>query len=293
MSDLPQDLKQQLRTAQGSRLEELMAHFGHRLGLGEVRQLLLNPFVTADVLESLATNRRLMSERTLRAAVTGHHKTPPPLALRFVSSLFWRELLEIVVDARVTAAVRRAAETYLVQRLPRLTVGEKVALARRVVGRVAREMAVGAGAEPTLRILDALLTNPRITEQELMPLLTSPRATPRALGRVAETERWGTRYEVRLALCRNPKTPSRNILELLPRLLREDLEAVAEMDEHGWVVRHRARLILDEWPADGYRRRVREIAEAEDVRFELDASARPGDAALCGVPDDAIDSASS
>lgn len=285
MSDLPQDLKQQLRSAQGSRLEELVEGYGHRLGLSDVRQLLLNPFVTADVLESLAANRRLMAERTVRAAVTSHHRTPPPVALRFVSSLFWRELLEIVVDVRVSAAVRRAAENYLVQRLTRLTVGEKVALARRAVGRVARELVV----DPTLRILDALLANPRLTEQELMPLLTSSRAQPRALEKVAESERWGNRYEVRLALCRNPRTPSRNVVELLPTLQRDDLQAVAEKEEHGWVVRHRARQILEEWPADGYRRRVRELARRDDVRIELDASPQPGDEALR----DAIDSATS
>ena len=285
MSDLPQDLKQQLRTAQGSRLEELLEGHGHQLGLPEVRQLLLNPFATADVLEALAANRRLMAERTLRAAVTGHHRTPPSVALRFVSSLFWRELLEISVDVRVSAAVRRAAENYLVQRLTRLTVGEKLALARRATGRVARELSV----DPSLRILDALLENPRITDQELMPLLTSSRSKPRALEKVATNERWGARYEVRLALCRNSQSPSRNVVGLLPTLQREDLEGVAEKEELAWVVRHRAREILDEWPRDGYRQRVREMAREDDVRTELDASPRPGDAALR----DAIDSASS
>lgn len=285
MSDLPQDLKQQLRTAHGSWLAELVEGHGHRLGLPEVRQILLNPYVTSEVLDLLAANRRLMAERAVRAAVTGHHRTPPPVALRFVSSLFWRELLEIVVDVRVSAAVRRAAENYLVQRLPRLTVGEKVALARRVVGRVARELST----DPTLRILRALLANPRITEQELMPLLTSSAAQPRALEMVAESERWGTRYEVRLALCRNPQTPSRNVVRLLPTLQRDDLESVAEKEEHGWVVRHRARQILDEWPPDVYRRRVEVIARSDDVRIELDASPHPGDAALR----DAIDSATS
>ena len=64
---------------------------------------------------------------------------------------------------------------------------------------------------------------------------------------------------------------------------------VAEKEELAWVVRHRAREILDEWPRDGYRQRVREMAREDDVRTELDASPRPGDAALR----DAIDSASS
>ena len=99
MSDLPQDLKQQLRTAHGGRLEELVEGFGPRLGLPEVRQLLLNPFVTANVLEALAANRRLMAERTLRAAVTGHHRTPPPVALRFMKDDLERALANRLLPA--------------------------------------------------------------------------------------------------------------------------------------------------------------------------------------------------
>ncbi|MDA8018397.1 MAG: hypothetical protein MPN21_13230 [Thermoanaerobaculia bacterium] len=285
MPDLPQDLRQQLRTAHGRRLEQLVDDYGARLGLPEVRQLLLNPFVTAEALELLANDRRLMAERRVRSAVAGHRRTPPQVALRFVSSLFWRELLEIVVDVRVSAAVRRSAEHYLVQRLPRLTVGEKVSLARRAVGRIARELSL----DPTLRILKALLGNPRLVEQDLMPLLTSARSSPRALETVAASERWGHRYEVRRALCGNPQTPARNAVGLLPTLRREDLEPLANQEELGWLVRHRAKQILEEWPADAYRQRVQDIVLADDVRIELDATPRPGDAELR----DAIDSAPS
>lgn len=263
---LPPDLRHQLRTSGRRRLHRLVAEYGRFLEIADVRQVLMNPFVDAEVLEELAANRKLTSDRSVKAALARHHRTPPQVAMRFVSGLFWRELLEITVDVRIGAAVRRLAENYLVQRLSRLSVGEKMALARRAVGRVASALVM----EPSLSVLDALLGNPRITDQELMPLLTSQRAQTRALHRVAQSERWGTRYEVRLALCRHPRTPSRDIVRLLPGLQREDLEAVATIEEHGWLVRHRAQQILDEWPLDRFRTRVGRIARRDQQPIELD-----------------------
>lgn len=284
---LPSDLRHQLRTAGRRRLRQLVEEYGRFLEIGDVRQALMNPFVEAEVLEELAANRKLTSDRSVKAALARHHRTPPRIAMRFVSGLFWRELLEITLDVRIGAAVRRLAENYLVQRLPRLSIGEKVALARRAVGRVASVLVV----EPSLSILDALLANPRLTEQELMPLLTSRRSQPRALHEVARSERWGTRYEVRLALCRHPGTPSRDVVRLLPGLQREDLEAVATIEEHGWLVRHRAQQILDEWPFDRFRGRAGRIARQDEQPIELDAETPDDPERLAELATDALQDA--
>lgn len=228
----PEGLTSRLRRSPSRELKGLVADYGRFFGLPEVRQLLLNPFVDEDVLEELATIRSLCRTRAVQAALARHHRTPEPVAMRFLPHLFWRELLEVTVDIRIRASVRRAAERQLLDRLPRLTAGEKIALARRAVPSTSGPL-VRDGDE---RILAAVLDNPRTTEEALIPLLRNVDAAPQLLRQVAVHRRWGTRYEIRVALCRNPQTPFADIRRLLPSLRRDDLVGVSMVSRHSTVV---------------------------------------------------------
>ncbi len=64
-------------------------------------------------------------------------------------------------------------------------------------------------SDPEPRVIAALLENPRLTEGGLMPMVSSETTSPEVLGMVARHGRWGVRYPVRLALCRNRRTPVR------------------------------------------------------------------------------------
>ena len=230
---LPQDLTSRLRRSPSRDLKGLVASYGRFFGLPEVRQLLLNPFVDEDVIAEVATIRTLCRVRTVQAALARHHRTPEPVAMRFLPHLFWRELLEVTVDIRIRASVRGAAERQLLERLPRLTAGEKIALARRAVPSTSGPLIRGGDS----RVLAAVLDNPRTTEEAIIPLLRDLEAAPQLLRQVAAHRRWGTRYEVRVALCRNPQTPFADIRRLLPSLRRDDLLGVAMVSRHSTVVR--------------------------------------------------------
>ncbi|MEM7581839.1 MAG: hypothetical protein AAF560_00540 [Acidobacteriota bacterium] len=195
-----------------------------------------NPFVTAEVIEELSRRRPLLTHYEVRCAIARHRRTPEIVGLRFVPDLFWRDLLEITVDMRVRPAVRAVAEKYLSDRLDRLTVGEKTTLARRATANVL----AGLRKDPNLRVIKAFLSNPRLTEPVLLPLAASEVASPRILDAVASDPKWGSRYEIKVALSRNPQAPFRVILDILPSLRRHDLLAVAEYEPHSWVVKHRA-----------------------------------------------------
>ena len=234
--ELPGDLKLRLRRSPSRELKTLVESHGRFFDLAAVRQLLLNPFVDGEVIEELATIRNLMRTRAVQAAVARHHRTPEPVAMRFLPHLFWRELLEVTVDIRIRAAVRRAAERHLLERLPRLTAGEKIALARRAAPSTSATLIRGGDG----RILSAVLDNPRTTEEALIPLLRDPEVSPKLLYQVSSHRRWGTRYEIRVALCRNPQTPFAEIRRLLPSLSRDDLTGVSMVSRHsalvlGWV----------------------------------------------------------
>ena len=235
------DLGARLRRATSRQLLELIPDHAREMTVREVRQVLLNPYVTPQAIEELVAIRRLLSAYEVRSAIARHHRTPQTAALRFVSGLFWRDLVDIAADLRIAPAVRRVAEKYLVRRLGRLAVGEKMAVARRATPAVLVELR----HDPSAFVIKALLENPRLTEEAILPLAASVKARPRILELVARNERWGPRYDVRVALSRNPQAPSGVLVEILPHLRREDLLAVAGLEAHSWIVRHRARELVE------------------------------------------------
>ena len=234
-------IKARLGRANSRELLELLAGDARSLTAGDARRVLLNPFATTEVIEELTGIRRLLASYDVRSAIARHRRTPESVALRFISGLFWRDLLEITVDVRISPAVRQVAEKYLVRRLGRLTTGEKMAIARRATPDVLAHLR----KDPSLQVIKALLENPRLTEPTLLPMVASEATLPRVLDLVARTPRWSTRYEIRVALSRNSRSPFRVIFDILPTLRRKDLRVVAHREEHSSIVRHRARELLE------------------------------------------------
>lgn len=220
----------------GRRLHDLVERHGAQLSAAQVRRILRNPFVTAELIDHLAALRPQHGSAAIRRAIARHPRTAATTALRFVADLLWRDLVEIGVDVRLPAAVRRAADKYLIQRLPRLATGERLAVARRAGAPILAHLR----RDPQPPVIAALLENPRLTVATLLPLAADPRCRPQVIDTVARCARWARRYEIRLALCLNPQTLFRAAFELLPGLRRDDLARVAETAALSSVVRRRA-----------------------------------------------------
>ncbi len=244
MSGSSHAIRTRLGRANSRELLALLAEEADALTVGDARRVLRNPFATAEVIEELTAVRRLLASYDVRSAIARHRRTPESVALRFVSGLFWRDLLEIAADVRISTAVRRVAEKYLIRRLERLTTGEKMAIARRATPEVLAHLR----RDPSLQVIKALLDNPRLTEPTLLPLVASEATLPRVLDLVARAPRWGARYEIRVALSRNTRSPFRVIFDILPTLRRRDLLVVADREDHSSIVRHRARELLEARP---------------------------------------------
>ncbi|MGD2114123.1 MAG: hypothetical protein PVG07_03660 [Acidobacteriota bacterium] len=240
--DLEQDLERRLRGAETEELHDLLHRYAAEMDVREAVHALRNPFLGREGIETVAEQGRLLASYEVKRLIALHPRTPEPLALRFVPSLFWRDLLEMGVDTRVRPTVRRAADRRLMGRLSSLATGEKMAVARRASGRILSRLR----HDPSPRVAGALLENPRITEGILVPLVASDDAQPKVLELVARNRRWGVRYEVRLALCCNPRTPVRTVLPILPMLRKRDLRTVAREIRLPAAVRRRAKVLLGE-----------------------------------------------
>ena len=210
----------------------------------EVRQLLRNPFLGQQGIELLLEERRLLAFSEVKRGLVCHPRTPEVRARRLVPTLFWRDLLQISGDGRVPPKVRRSADLQLRDRLQGLAVGERMSIARRASPVLIQQLRM----DPDPRVIEALLENPRLTEGSLMPLLGSDRARPEVLTRIARHRRWGIRYGVRAALCRNARTPPEIVLGLLSLLKKADLRAVYQDRRLSMAVRRRAGTLLGHEP---------------------------------------------
>lgn len=243
-----EDWRERLLEAGEEELSRLLEGRRADLDAPAARAAFRNPFLTRRLIELLLEQPRLVSAYEVRRAAAFHPLTPRSEAIRFVAGLYWADLVRIGSDLRVHPVVRRSADQRLLERLPGLAVGERMAIAR---GGSPALMAA-LRHDPTPRVIAALLENPRLTEATLVPLAASEQASPLALAVLAGSPRWATRYPMRLALCRNPRTPLGSVLPLLPLLLKRDLEAVAFDTRLLLPVRRRAQLL-----AGDVERRVR------------------------------------
>lgn len=237
-----QSLARRLRQAGPAELAALVRERSGELDPAAARQALRNPYLTREVVAVLIAQRPLLASREVRRDLAACPLTPQAEALRFVPGLFWRDLMLLGLDMRAPPVIRRAADRHLAARLPGLTLGEKIALARRaaagILGRLRHD--------PSPRVIAAMLENPRLTEGLLAPLVHAETAPPAVLEAIARNARWGVRYGLRVGLSRNPRTPTAVALALLPQLKKPDLRAVAVNPRLAPALRQRARLLSGE-----------------------------------------------
>jgi hypothetical protein len=243
MSDLP-ELHQRLREAGEEELLALLHGHATELGVPDVRHALRNPYCTAEAIERVAAERRLLSFYEVRRDLALHPRTPETLAARFVPTLYWRDLMALALDHRLRPTLRRAAEIHLAAHLPGMAVGEKISLARRASPAVLAQLR----NDPSPQVIAALLDNPRLTEGVLAPMLLAAKTPPAILELVANDRRWGVRYPLRLALVRNPATPLKTAWRLLEAIRKADLRPLAADPRLAEPLRRRARVLLIDMP---------------------------------------------
>jgi len=187
--------------------------------------LLRRSDLPAQAVDQLSKNAGLMQSRKVKLAVVEHPRTPRHISIPSVRHLFTFDLMHVALSPAVPADIKIAAEELLINRLERLSPGERLSLARRASGRVAGELLLDS--EP--RVIHAALENSRLTEAAVIKALMR-RDLPAALvAAVCRHSKWSPRREIRVALLRSENTPLARVLEfarsLPPATVREILHS--------------------------------------------------------------------
>jgi hypothetical protein len=193
----------------------------------DVLQTLRHPYASGAVLEEILCSKTFMALRSVRKALALHPATPRHAALRCLDDLTWRDLLDVGREARTLPPVRRSANQKLLDALRRLSVGEKIALARLAD----RDLVPALLDQEDPRITEAVLRNPRLTSEDLVRWLTVGSPDSPRLALLAGDPRWNQRPAVRQAMLRHKLTPRGAALALLMSASREELRLLTS-DPH-------------------------------------------------------------
>ncbi|HEY0590560.1 MAG TPA: hypothetical protein VGF40_02240 [Thermoanaerobaculia bacterium] len=211
-----------LRELNAPELERFVEESGGGLLEDEALLVLENRFCTPAIAQRIALDPRLTSYYSVRAALVRHRATPQAHALKFIHHLYWGDLLKFSTEMTIGAPVRRAIEQQMLARLPKITLGEKITAARICSREIVRALLV----DPSPRVFEALLVNPRLVEPDLLSHIGTGRATSQQLSLIAANPRWGFRLTVRRALVLNAETPKGVAAAQLPYLPKGELVAM-------------------------------------------------------------------
>jgi hypothetical protein len=226
--DLPK-----LQTAAGDELVRLI----HEVPPNQLLPVLENPALDetslalllhrkdlpADFLAEVLKRRHLLKNYLVRKLLAFHPCTPRTDTLRLIRELYLMDLIQFAISPGVLPELKRKAEDQVIAKMPQLPLGQKITLARRSPARIAG--ALLADGQPM--IVNAALSNPNLTEAQVLRVLAKDKLAPIVTQSVAQHEKWSHMYNVRIALLRQPSTTLATVLAFLPELTVADLRALA------------------------------------------------------------------
>ena len=203
-------------------LASFVKEYGRELTEEDALAILENAYCNSAVCQLLARDPRLTSYYSVRVRLVAHRQTPQAHAAKLVHYLYWPDLLRLSVDVHVPPTVRRAIDTQLLNRVNKLTLGERISSARRCSQALIKVLL----RDPDPKVFEALLVNQRLREEDLVDLVISEEATVDQLRLLASDAKWSFRYAIRKALVLNPVTPRAVAAAQLRFLSSRDLRTI-------------------------------------------------------------------
>lgn len=234
----------------------------------EALQVLRSPFCTAQIAEIIASDRRLLQPHGVRELLAGFPGFNFGRSLDLLATLPWGSLLALAQAPRTPPVVRRHAERRLLAQVPSMTLGEKVALARRAHRAIFR--ALTSTGDP--QVLIALLNNPRLVENDILVIVNTADVTPDFLSELARHGKWGRYRGVRRALVESRASPLPLALSVLVQLTPGELRELLRRRDLNDEIRNAAESLLER--------------EARGMRRVLHSESEQGDGGAAEPPED-------
>lgn len=186
--------------------------------------LLKRAELPAGVFERLTKNAAVVNSRKVKVALLGHQRTPRHISLPMLSSLFTFDLMQVALQPAIAADIKVGAENALMNRLEKLSAGEKLSLARRASGRVAAKLLLDSES----RVLRAALENSRLTEAFVIKAISVRDASKELIDAVCHHPKWSLNREIRAALLRNRHTSEEKAVEFAADIPVRQLQEILQ-----------------------------------------------------------------
>ena len=143
------------------------------------------------------------------------------------------------MDAEEVARFDRRVRN-LRKEIPTLTMGQKLALAMKG-NKETREILI---SQPQLIVQKAVLSNPQITEEEVLSLASDRGTAGDLLRMIALNREWMKSAEIKIALVKNPKSPIGIVLPFLAGLGNHELTTISRSKNIASAIVKQAETIL-------------------------------------------------
>jgi hypothetical protein len=181
--------------------------------------LLQRKDLQTEFLVEVLQRRHFLKNYLVKKLLAFHPHTPRTDGIRLLRDLYLMDLVQFTISLGVLPDLKRKAEDQVVAKLPQIPLGQKITLARRSPARIAG--ALLADGQPA--VVKAALSNPNLTEAQVLRVLARPKLPPTVVQSISQDAKWSHVYNVRIALLRQPSTNLSTILAFLPELTVSDL----------------------------------------------------------------------
>jgi hypothetical protein len=223
--------------------------------------------IPADILESIARDKRWSESYPIRLALARNPKSPLSVSLPIARFLRLFDLEEITRSHFIPLVFRHKVEALINERVPTMPLGNKKTLAKKAAGNVLLKLLQDRDAE----VVKLCLNNPNMVEGHLFKIISREDTSVETIMMIAGHPNWSTRSLVRFSLVRNARTPLSLSVPFLQSMKLMDLRELYADPSLPITIRpfvHRELVKRGKDPEQGLAEEVFEIKEEEMAELD-------------------------
>ncbi len=212
-----------LLEAPADALKEILRDQKDKLSENEVLCILKNKNIDLEIVKTILAHPPFLISYEVKKALLFLRLTPYTEGLKLLPHMYWMDLMLLSTTMSVHPIIRRNSEKKIIEKLPEMGLGEKIALARR--GSYNILMVLSRDKES--KVIEALLQNRFTTEDIVLSIAGNPSTTQEILGIIHYNPKWRNRLSIKKALVLNPNFPPFLSMHIIKTLNKSAIEELA------------------------------------------------------------------